>query len=151
METNSFDGRDILAGLIRSSSRQQAFQWLIKKYTPGLYEFLRHLGLDHEDADEQLQEIVVKFWGSLNSLKENEKLDLALYRFAVETSFLFLQKRRGLTTDGLFIEQKMVFTLKQQEFDHHDIVFLTGIPLEEVRAHYKSAIVMMAAKHLAFR
>lgn len=147
MEPNTIDDREILAGLIRLSSRQQAFQLLLKKYAPGLYYFLRHLGLDHEDADEQVQEIVVKFWRSLNRLKDSDRLDIALYSTAVEAGFIFLRKRSGLDIDGLSTEQKMVFTLKQQDFDHHGIAIITGLPLNEVRDHFRAALTIMADKN----
>ena len=146
METNAIDDQKILDGLLRPSSRQQAFQLLLKKYAPGLYYFLRHLGLDHEDADEQVQEIVVKFWRSLNGLKDSDRLDITLYNTAVKAGVIFLGKRSGLNIDGLSTEQKMVFTLKQQDFDHHDIAIITGLPINEVRDHFRSALTIMADK-----
>lgn len=122
METNVIDDQEILAELINPSSRQQTLQLLLKKYTPGLYYFLQHSGLDHEDADEQVQEIFVRFWRTLDSLKETDRLDVALYHIAVETCLPFLAQFTEASLEGLTAEQKMVFALKQlREFDFHEI------------------------------
>lgn len=141
METNAIDDKEILAGLSQPSTRQQASQLLLKKYAPKLYYFLRHLGLDHDDADEQVQEILVRFWRKLNGLKEHDRLDTALYSTAVEICFIFLRKHGEFIMGGLSPEQKVVFTLKQQEdFDYHEMAVITGLPLNQVREHFRLAL-----------
>jgi DNA-directed RNA polymerase specialized sigma24 family protein len=141
METNVIDDQEILAGLIRLSSRQQTFQLLLKKYTPGLYYFLRHSGLDHEDADEQVQEIFVRFWRTLDSLKETDRLDVALYHIAVETCLPFLAQLSETSSEVLTAEQKMVFALKQlHEFDFYKIATIMASPVKQVRENFKTAL-----------
>ena len=136
-----------LLGLLRNQiTRKDGFKLVLEKYQRKIYYFLRKMGLTHEDADEQVQEIFLRFWRKPNELKEHDRLDIALYRIAVETSFIFLRKQGGFIMNGLAPEQKVIFTLKQQEeFDFREISDLTNLPVNDVKEYFKLALNQMMA------
>ena len=83
--------------LYREGGRQEAFRLLVQNYKERLYWHIRRMVLDHDDADDCLQNTFVKAWTSLDRFRGDARLYTWLYRIATnETiSFLTRQQTRG--------------------------------------------------------
>jgi DNA-directed RNA polymerase specialized sigma24 family protein len=100
------------------------------------------MNLSHEDADELVQEVFVKFWKFQSWLTATGRLNLKLYQSACELCLNFLQGHNEIDLQGLTVEQQIIFVLKQyEEFDYPKIADITHFPVEEVRAIFKAAII----------
>ncbi|MBQ6074323.1 MAG: sigma-70 family RNA polymerase sigma factor [Bacteroidales bacterium] len=88
--------REILA-LYRKGGRHEAFRLLVQNYKERLYWHIRRMVLDHDDADDCLQNTFLKAWRSLDGFRGDAQLYTWLYRIATnETlSFLSRQQTRG--------------------------------------------------------
>lgn len=131
-----------LLSLFRNKiTRNEGFKLILGKYQRKIYEFLRRMNLSHEDADEQVQNVFVKFWKQQNWLKETDQLNIELYRTASEQCLSFLQKHKEIDLKGLTCEQQIIFVLKQRgEFDYTEIADITALPAARVKEIFKGVI-----------
>lgn len=79
-------------------TREAAFTAIMKKYQERLYWHIRRMVIQHEDADDILQNVFIKVWKSLDNFQENAQLYTWLYRIATNECLTFLeqQKRRKI-------------------------------------------------------
>lgn len=80
--------------LYRSGEQNQAFNLLVREYGEKLYWHIRTLVLDHDDANDLLQNTYVKAWNSLETFREDAKLYTWLYRIATNEVFTFLNRKK---------------------------------------------------------
>lgn len=80
-----------------ASTKEQAFTAIIKKYQEKLYWHIRRMVINHEDADDVLQNMFIKVWKGLENFREDSLLYTWLYRIATNESLTFLaqQKKRN--------------------------------------------------------
>jgi RNA polymerase sigma factor (sigma-70 family) len=74
--------------------RHDAFNSLIKKYQQKIYWHIRKMVIDHDDADDVVQETFIKVWLALPNFRGDAQLYTWLYRIATNESLNFLQKKR---------------------------------------------------------
>lgn len=88
--------QELLAAFKVASSREQAFTAIIKKYQERLYWHIRRLVVNHEDANDVLQNMFIKVWRGLDNFREDSQLYTWLYRIASNESLTLLssQKKR---------------------------------------------------------
>ena len=86
--------------IYREGGREQAFRLLVQSYKDRLYWHIRRMVLDHDDADDCLQNTFIKVWQSLDRFRGDAQLYTWLYRIATNESITFLtqQQRRGEQT-----------------------------------------------------
>ncbi|AFK05375.1 RNA polymerase, sigma-24 subunit, ECF subfamily [Emticicia oligotrophica DSM 17448] len=74
--------------------RQEAFTLLIKKYQQKIYWHIRKMVIDHDDADDVVQDTFIKIWQGLQNFRSDSQLYTWIYRIATNESLNFLQKKR---------------------------------------------------------
>jgi RNA polymerase sigma factor (sigma-70 family) len=79
------------------ATKERAFTAIIKKYQERLYWHIRRMVVDHEDANDVLQNMFIKVWKGLENFREDSQLYTWLYRIATNESLTFLtqQKKRS--------------------------------------------------------
>ncbi|HZL09842.1 MAG TPA: RNA polymerase sigma factor [Prolixibacteraceae bacterium] len=100
IDSNMTNDQQILDSLKDPSTRELAFRHLISKYKERLYWHIRKMVLNHDDADDILQNTFIKIWNGLDSFRGESGLFTWLYRIATNESitFLNLRKRRMMTS-----------------------------------------------------
>jgi len=88
------DDAEILAKFRQESSRNWAFDQLMRKYQQRIYMHIRKMVIDHDDADDLTQEVFVKVWHNLDKFRKDSQLFTWLYRIASNECLNFLQKKR---------------------------------------------------------
>ncbi|MDX2047990.1 MAG: sigma-70 family RNA polymerase sigma factor [Chitinophagaceae bacterium] len=78
-------------------TKEKAYTVIIKKYQEKLYWHIRRMVVEHEDANDVLQNMFIKVWNGLDNFREDAQLYTWLYRIATNESLTFLdqQKRRS--------------------------------------------------------
>jgi RNA polymerase sigma-70 factor (ECF subfamily) len=84
------DDRDLLEKLRNGKTRDLAFQVLVKKYRERLYWHIRKIVMNHDDADDVLQNTFLKVWRNLDKFREESTLFTWLYRIATNESLTFI-------------------------------------------------------------
>ncbi len=91
------EDRALLQQFKVAQTKERAFTELIKKYQERLYWHIRRLVVEHEDANDVLQNMFIKVWNGLENFREDSQLYTWLYRIATNEclSFLEQQKKRS--------------------------------------------------------
>jgi RNA polymerase sigma-70 factor (ECF subfamily) len=91
------DDKELLIQFKETPNKEKAFTAIIKKYQERLYWHIRRMVVEHEDANDVLQNMFVKVWNGLANFREDSQLYTWLYRIATNESLTFLeqQKRRS--------------------------------------------------------
>ena len=81
-------------------TKESAFTAILKKYQEKLYWHIRRMVVDHDDANDVLQNMFIKVWKGLENFREDSQLYTWLYRIATNESLTFLeqQKKRASTS-----------------------------------------------------
>jgi RNA polymerase sigma-70 factor (ECF subfamily) len=93
-----YNDRELLEQLKHDHLKGQAFQTLVKTYQERLYWHIRKIVLNHDDADDVLQNTFMKVWRNLDKFREESSLYTWLYRIATNESITFVNstKKRSL-------------------------------------------------------
>ena len=85
---------DKLLSMFREEdSRNYAYNLIVRKYQERLYYHIRRMVITHEDADDVVQNTLIKAWKGLPKFKEEAQLYTWLYRIATNESITFLNKK----------------------------------------------------------
>ncbi len=89
---------EIITGLKNEKTRDLAFRSLVKKYQERLYWHIRKIVMDHDDADDVMQNTFIKVWRGIDNFREESGLYTWLYRIATNESLTFInsKKKRSL-------------------------------------------------------
>ena len=115
--------KDFIKDLLNPKTQNVAFQKLLRDYQRPLYNHIRNIVLNHDDADDVLQNTFVKVFQYLKDFKGDSKLFSWMYRIATNEAITFINqkaKRNGTTSEAL--QSKIVDNLKADTyFDGNDI------------------------------
>lgn len=92
-------------------SRRDAFSVLVKQYQKKVYGIVRKMVIDHDDADDIVQEVFVKIWHNLESFKGESGLFTWIYRIATNECLQFLRKKKNRNWFGGDINEALANTL----------------------------------------
>jgi RNA polymerase sigma-70 factor (ECF subfamily) len=92
--TNQPNDQELLESFKDPSTKEQAYTKIIKKYQERLYWHIRRIVVDHEDANDVLQDMFIKVWKGLENFREDSQLYTWLYRIATNECLTFLAKRK---------------------------------------------------------
>lgn len=81
--------------------RREAFAELVGQYSKPLYWQIRKIILNHDDANDILQNTFIKVWTSIDGFRGESKLSTWLYRIAINESISFLNKQKSLNNTSM--------------------------------------------------
>ena len=116
---------EILKMYKEESSRNMALHHLIEKYQQKLYWQIRKIVIDHDDADDVMQNTFIKVWKGLENFKEEAQLFTWLYRIATNESLTFLRQKQKRNTTSLHpIEYQLSKSLESDVYFNGDEIQL---------------------------
>ncbi len=80
--------------LVHEGKLQAGFNALVDGYSKRLYWHIRKIVLNHEDADDVLQNTFIKIWKALPKFRGESKLYTWLYRIATNEALSFLRSNK---------------------------------------------------------
>ena len=115
--------KEFIKALLNTKTQNEAFQKLLSDYQRPLYNHIRNIVLNHDDADDVMQNTFVKVFQNLKNFKGDSKLFSWIYRIATNEAITFINqkaKRNGTTSEAL--QSKIVDNLKADTyFDGNEI------------------------------
>ncbi len=128
---------ELIADLKNEKTRDLAFSSLVKKYQERLYWHIRKMVMDHDDADDILQNTFIKVWRSVDKFREESSLYTWLYRIATNESLTFINsnKRRSMVP----MNDTSEFLMNNLESD----VYFDG---DEIQLRLQEAILKLPEK-----
>jgi RNA polymerase sigma-70 factor (ECF subfamily) len=117
------DEKEFIQQLLNPKTQNDAFQKLLHTYQKPLYNHIRNIVLDHDDAADVLQNTFIKVFQNLKNFKGESKLFSWMYRIATNEALTFLNqkaKKSGISSETL--QNKTIDNLKADVyFDGNDI------------------------------
>jgi RNA polymerase sigma-70 factor (ECF subfamily) len=94
----TIDEQQLIAMLSDPSTQRKAFELVVRQYSEQLYWQVRRIVLTHEDANDVMQNVMLKAWTNLNTFRKDSKLSTWLYRIAVNESLDFIRRQKNTST-----------------------------------------------------
>ena len=96
------DDKLLVEQLMNPKTQRRAFEQVVRLYSEQLYWQVRRIVLAHEDANDVLQNALIKAWQALDTFKGDSKLITWLSRIAINESLDFLRRQKNaLSTDDV--------------------------------------------------
>ena len=99
------DDIELLLQFKNAATKERAFTAILKKYQEKLYWHIRRMVVEHEDANDVLQNMFVKAWKGLENFREDSQLYTWLYRIATNESLTFLEQQKKRSTFSMSDEE----------------------------------------------
>lgn len=95
------DDQELLTQFRQTATKEKGYTQIIKKYQERLYWHIRRLVVEHEDANDVLQNMFIKVWKGLENFREDSQLYTWLYRIATNESLSFIEQQKKRTALSL--------------------------------------------------
>lgn len=92
---------ELLSGFKTEGTKERAYTAIIKKYQEKLYWHIRRMVVDHDDANDVLQNVFIRVWKGLANFREDSQLYTWLYRIATNESLTFIEQQKKRTSVSL--------------------------------------------------
>tara|TARA_Y100000815_G_scaffold84937_1_gene73791 strand:+ start:59749 stop:60297 length:549 start_codon:yes stop_codon:yes gene_type:complete len=85
--------KTFIKALKSPKEKEAAFRELVRLYKERLYWHIRKIVLNHDDADDVLQNTFIKIFKNIDHFKGDSKLYTWMYRIATNESITFINRR----------------------------------------------------------
>ncbi|MGC3977010.1 MAG: RNA polymerase sigma factor [Paludibacteraceae bacterium] len=82
----------------RGKNKHAAFSQLVRLYQERLYWHIRKMVLNHDDANDLLQNTFMKAWNGIDNFRGESQLSTWLYKIATNETLTFLSSKRNNNT-----------------------------------------------------
>jgi RNA polymerase sigma-70 factor, ECF subfamily len=103
--------------LINLKTQNTAFKELVQSYQKPLYYHIRNIVLNHDDADDVLQNTFIKVFSNIGNFKGDSKLYSWMFRIATNESLTFIEqraKKQGIS--NIEVQQKAILNLESDVY-----------------------------------
>jgi RNA polymerase sigma factor (sigma-70 family) len=129
--------QEFIKKLLNPKTQNEAFKELLLDYQRPLYNHIRNIVLNHDDADDVLQNTFVKVFQYLKNFKGESKLFSWMYRIATNEALTFLNQKSKIS--GVSSEELQNKTIDNLQAD----VFFDG---NEIQLKLQKAIAILPEK-----
>ena len=129
--------KEFIQELLHPKTQNEAFQKLLQDYQKPLYHHIRNIVLNHDDADDVLQNTFIKVFQNLKNFKGDSKLFSWMYRIATNEALTFIKQKaqkNKVSTEEL--QNKTIDNLKAD-------VYFDG---DEIQIKLQKAIALLPQK-----
>jgi len=88
------EDKDLLEKLRDKETRNYGFNLLVREYQERIYWHIRKMVIDHDEANDLVQEVFIKVWKNLDKFREDAKLYTWIYKIATNECLTFLTKKK---------------------------------------------------------
>ncbi len=114
---------ELLAMLAESRQKASAFSSIVRLYQERIYWHIRKMVLDHEDANDVMQNTFMKAWNGIENFRGDSLISTWLYRIATNETLTFLTSKRMKHLQMMDDEESLMFQNLQADsyFDGNDV------------------------------
>ncbi|MBO9636287.1 MAG: sigma-70 family RNA polymerase sigma factor [Chitinophagaceae bacterium] len=125
---------ELLIQFRNPSTKESAFTAIIKKYQERLYWHVRRMVVEHEDANDVLQNVFIKVWNGLENFREDAQLYTWLYRIATNECLSYLEQQKKRTSVSLDeIESNLENKIKaDKDFDANKLEWKLQLAIQQL-------------------
>ncbi|MDR3253194.1 MAG: sigma-70 family RNA polymerase sigma factor [Tannerella sp.] len=108
---------ELVERLRNPETQRDAFTQVVAAYSDSLYWHIRKMVMNHEDANDMLQNTFMKAWMNLDNFRGDSKLTTWMYKIAVNECITFLNKQRNMNNVPIDdADAYLLQTLKADEY-----------------------------------
>lgn len=108
---------DVINRLRDPATQRAAFAKVVAAYGEKLYWQIRKMVLDHDDANDLLQNTFIKAWTHIDNFRGEARLSTWLYKIAINECITFINKQRAL--NHVSIDDADTFMLERLKGDDY--------------------------------
>jgi RNA polymerase sigma-70 factor (ECF subfamily) len=125
---------ELLVQFKDATTKEQAFTTIVKKYQEKIYWHIRRMVVDHDDANDVVQNAFVKAWRGLENFREDAQLYTWLYRIATNESLTFIEQKKKKSTISLSdVEEGLSNEVKASEnFDGKKLEWKLQLAIQQL-------------------
>jgi RNA polymerase sigma factor (sigma-70 family) len=115
-------------------SKEKAFTTIVKKYQEKIYWHIRRMVVDHDDANDVVQNAFIKAWKGLENFREDAQLYTWLYRIATNESLTFIEQKKKKAAISLSdVEDGLSNQIKASEnFDGNKLEWKLQLAIQQL-------------------
>ena len=110
---DKYNESEIVSQLQNPATQRKAFEAIVNQFGRTLYWQIRRMVIEHDDADDVLQNTFIKAWTNIESFKGNSKIYTWINKIAYNESLTFLAHKR----ENISIEQSDTGLAERLESD----------------------------------
>ena len=124
----------LLAQFHDPQTKESGFTAIIKKYQEKLYWHIRRMVVNHDDANDVLQNVFIRVWKGLENFREDAQLYTWLYKIATNECLTFLdQKKRKSSVSFDQVETVLSNQIKADEhFDANKLEWKLQLAIQQL-------------------
>ena len=128
------DDKELLFLFRNEATKESAYTRIIKKYQEKLYWHIRRMVVEHEDANDVLQNMFIKVWKSLDNFREDSQLYTWLYRIATNECLTYLEQQKKRSSVSLNdVESGLSNKIKaDQHFDPNRLEWKLQLAIQQL-------------------
>src|ERR1700755_1875807 len=125
---------ELLLQFRNPDTREQGFTAIIKKYQEKLYWHVRRMVVEHEDANDVLQNIFIRVWNGLENFREDSQLYTWLYRIATNECLTYLEQQKKRSSVSLSdVESGLENKIKaDKDFDPNKLEWKLQLAIQQL-------------------
>jgi len=134
MALTTLSDSELLVEFRNPDTKEKAFTSIIKKYQEKLYWHLRRMVVDHDDANDVLQNVMIRVWNGLENFREDSQLYTWLYRVATNECLTFLEQQKKRASVSLSdVESGLENKIKaDQNFDGNKLEWKLQLGIQQL-------------------
>ena len=117
---DQIDDHMLVASFRDEKLREASFTQLVRKYQERLYWHIRRMVVEHEDANDILQNVFIKVWRNLAEFRSESNLYTWLYRIATNETLTWIEQQKRRKSVSLSGDNEDIFSERltaQKDFD----------------------------------
>ena len=105
MAQQYLEDKELLMQFNDPSTKERGFTAIIRKYQEKLYWHIRRMVVEHEDANDVLQNMFIKVWNGLENFRQDSQLYTWMYRIATNECLTYLEQQKKRSSVSLDHEE----------------------------------------------
>lgn len=115
----------------------RGFKLLLSAYQEPIYYFIRRMVVDHDDAEDVMQETFIRVYRNLGRFRRESSLSSWIYKIASNECMRFLNHRKKELTATELLSDALISTLKASEYVDYD---------QQMAVHFQEALLRLPDK-----
>ncbi|MEE1885170.1 RNA polymerase sigma factor [Pedobacter flavus] len=108
---------DILNQFLDEKTKSNGFKLLLEKYQQKIYWHIRRMVINHDDADDLVQDTFIKVWKNIEKFRSDSQLYTWIYRIATNECITFLNRKKMKGSTSLDeVSTELMDNLKSSEY-----------------------------------
>lgn len=110
------DSKEISIELLSEKNKTAVFSQIVRLYQERLYWHIRKMVLNHDDANDLLQNTLMKAWSNIEKFRGDSQVSTWLYRIATNETLTFLSNKKNNLYSVGEMEENMIQNLKSDTY-----------------------------------